>query len=87
MATTVLQIRVDEDTREQAAMLFENLGLDLPTAVRIFLKKSIATAGLPFDVREEAQHDDLQLTDDEKIDVAAKRILERYRPAFEELAK
>ena len=27
------------------------------------------------------------LTDDEKIDVAAKRVLEKYRPAFEELAK
>lgn len=30
---------------------------------------------------------ELALTDDEKIDVVAKRILERYRPAFEELAK
>lgn len=29
----------------------------------------------------------LDLTDDEKIDVVARRILERYRPAFEELAK
>jgi len=28
-----------------------------------------------------------EISDDEKIDVAAKRILERYRPAFEELAK
>ena len=28
-----------------------------------------------------------ELTDDEKIDVAAKRILNKYRPAFEELAK
>ncbi len=28
-----------------------------------------------------------ELTDDEKIDVAAKRILNRYRTAFEELAK
>lgn len=27
------------------------------------------------------------LTDDEKIDMAAARILERFRPAFEELAK
>ena len=27
------------------------------------------------------------LTDDEKIDAAAKRVLEKYRPAFEELAK
>lgn len=29
----------------------------------------------------------LDLTDDEKIDVVARRILERYRPAFEEFAK
>ena len=27
------------------------------------------------------------LNDDEKIDIAAKRVLEKYRPAFEELAK
>ena len=27
------------------------------------------------------------ITDDEKIDVAAKRILQRFKPAFEELAK
>lgn len=29
----------------------------------------------------------LELTDDEKIDVVAKRILNKYRYAFEELAK
>ncbi len=29
----------------------------------------------------------LELTDDEKIDVVAARILNRFRPAFEELAK
>jgi len=29
----------------------------------------------------------LELTDDEKLDVAAKRILVRYHKAFEELAK
>ena len=29
----------------------------------------------------------LELTDDEKIDVVAVRIMERYRPAFLELAK
>ena len=29
----------------------------------------------------------VDLTDDEKIDVVAKRVLEKYRSAFEELAK
>ena len=30
---------------------------------------------------------DLQLTDDEKIDVVARRIMARFKPAFLELAK
>ena len=30
---------------------------------------------------------DLELTDDEKIDIVAKHILTRYKPAFVELAK
>ena len=29
----------------------------------------------------------MDLTEDEKIDIVAKRILERYLPAFKELAK
>ena len=30
---------------------------------------------------------DLELTDDEKIDIVARRIMQRYKPAFMELAK
>ena len=33
------------------------------------------------------QDNDLELTDDEKIDIVAARILKKYRRAFEELAK
>ena len=33
------------------------------------------------------QDDELILTDDEKIDIVAKRLLNEYRPAFMELAK
>ena len=52
MSSTTLQIRIDEGLKEQAVSLFERLGLDLPTAIRIFLKKSVAEDGIPFDVRE-----------------------------------
>lgn len=34
-----------------------------------------------------SQNPVMELTDDEKIDVAAKRVLEKYKEAFEELAK
>lgn len=30
---------------------------------------------------------DLELTDDEKIDIVAKRVMKRFKPAFLELAK
>ena len=30
---------------------------------------------------------EIEMTDDEKIDFVASRILKKYRPAFEELAK
>ncbi len=33
------------------------------------------------------ENPDFELTDDEKIDVVARRVLERHRKAFEELAK
>lgn len=48
MASSVLQVRVDETLRAQAATIYEDLGIDLQTAVRIFLKKSVAENGLPF---------------------------------------
>ena len=39
------------------------------------------------DLTEKMGMSDQRLTDDERIDIVAKQILEKYRPAFEELAK
>lgn len=48
MASTLVQIRVDEKLKDDAAAVYENLGLDLSTAVRIFFKRSVAENGIPF---------------------------------------
>ena len=48
MASSVLQVRVEEGLRAQAAAIYEELGIDLQTAVRIFPKRSVAEKGLPF---------------------------------------
>ena len=48
MATSLLQIRVDSSLKEQAANLYEGLGIDISTAVRMFLKRSVLTNGIPF---------------------------------------
>ena len=53
MASTVIQIRMDEELKNDASAILEDIGLDLPTAIRVFLKKVVAREGIPFDVARE----------------------------------
>lgn len=50
MATAVLQTRVDVDTKKKAEELFDSLGLDTTTAIRLFLKQSINQQRIPFEI-------------------------------------
>ena len=51
--TGLVQVKVDTKTKKEVTSIYESLGLDLPTAIRIFFKKSIAVGGLPFDLRND----------------------------------
>ena len=46
----MLQVRVDDEIKNKASEIFTALGIDLSTAVRIFLLKCIAVGGLPFEM-------------------------------------
>lgn len=48
MATSIVQFRIDDDLKNDATALYERLGIDLSTAMRMFLKRSIAVNGIPF---------------------------------------
>ena len=50
MNNTVLQIRVDEKLKNNASDIFEDIGLDLSTAIRLFLNKTVALNDLPFEI-------------------------------------
>ena len=50
MATVVLQTRVDTETKLEAESLFDSLGLDITTAIRLFLRQSINQQRIPFDI-------------------------------------
>lgn len=54
MATSTLQIRVDSNLRKEADSLFAKTGLDLTSAVRLFLRQSVIRRRLPFEVVSEA---------------------------------
>ncbi len=50
MAEQVLvQFRADKALKEEVADIYSQLGMDLPTAFRMFLNKSKQVRGLPFD--------------------------------------
>lgn len=48
--TKSYSLRMDEDTRNAAKKVFDNLGMDFSTGIRIYLRKVIKTNGIPFDV-------------------------------------
>ena len=47
----VLQVRVDDDLKNQASVIFNGLGIDLSTAIRMFLKKAVLERGIPFETK------------------------------------
>ena len=48
MASTNIQVRVDQTLKFEAEQLFADIGLDMPTAIRLFLKQSVINNGIPF---------------------------------------
>ena len=51
MANSLVQVRVDEKLKEDVTTIYEELGMDLPTAIRIFLKRSVQEKGIPFSMK------------------------------------
>ncbi len=52
-ATTSMSIRMDRVVKEQAQQLFKSLGMDMTTAINIFLRQALIRKGLPFEVTAE----------------------------------
>lgn len=50
MAKVSTNITIDEDVKKRAQELLADLGLDLSTAVNIYLKRVLLERGIPFDV-------------------------------------
>lgn len=57
MTTTNLNIRTDKEVKEQAEMIFSELGLNMTTAVNIFLRTAIRENGIPFPLKLEIPND------------------------------
>ena len=51
MAITNLNIRTDKDIKDQAEEIFNELGLNMTTAINMFLRTGIREHGIPFELK------------------------------------
>ena len=67
MASTI-QVRVDDDIKTKADVLFKDLGMDTTTAIRIFLVQAIANDGFPFEIKKKTVNPYRTLSESEFMD-------------------
>ena len=53
MATTNINVRVDAELKKSAEALFNDLGLNMSTAITMFLKSAVNHDGIPFEIRRQ----------------------------------
>ena len=83
MATSVVQFRIDDELKEQATEIYDKLGLDLSTAIRIFLKRSVAVRGLPFCMTLS----DEEFASDAEVVKLSESLMDKNDRVYKELAK
>jgi len=49
--TTSFSVRMDSEVKKQCEVLYKELGMNLTTAINVFLRQSIRAGGFPFEVR------------------------------------
>ena len=57
MAGSIVQVRVDDLLKQKVTQVYERLGLDLSSAIRMFFTRSVQVGGIPFSVSNEKTYD------------------------------
>jgi len=55
--TTTFTMRIDDALKNEAEDVFEDIGLNLSSAITCFLKKCVAMGGIPFTLARQNKHD------------------------------
>ncbi|MCD8049048.1 MAG: type II toxin-antitoxin system RelB/DinJ family antitoxin [Clostridia bacterium] len=57
MAMANINVRTDETVKVMCESLYENLGMNMSTAINIFLRQSLRVNGLPFEVKADVPNE------------------------------
>jgi len=56
-----LSIRVNRDLKEDAEMLFGDLGMNLTTALNVFMRQAVRQGGIPFPIQSDPYYSERNL--------------------------
>ncbi len=80
MSQTVnFSVRMDSALKQQCESLYNELGMNLTTAINVFLRQSLRHGGFPFAVRLSEAERDLSYTTPNKESLAAMRETENMK--------
>ncbi len=84
MATTNLNIRTDKEIKEQAEKIFNELGLNMTTAINMFLRSAVRENGIPFELKLDVPNETTAAAIEEGRKLATDRSAKRHS-SIEEL--
>ena len=53
MANINVTVRIDEDLKNQADELFDDLGLSFTSAINVFVRQAVREGRIPFEIRRD----------------------------------
>ena len=78
MATTNINVRVDASLKKDAEKLFNELGLNMSSAITMFLKSAVSYEGIPFEIKRIRPIAETKAALDEYLDMQDKTKYRRY---------
>lgn len=83
--TTNFTIRINSDIKTQCETLYNKLGLNLTTAINVFLRQSLRVGGFPFDVRTDQPNKETIMAMEEAKNISRDPSVKRYSDIEEAL--
>ena len=85
--TTTFSVRMDNEIKKECESIYAELGINLTTAINVFLRKSISAGGFPFDVRLDTPNRETAAAIAEAERIARDRSIKKYADGEEALAE
>ena len=83
--TTNFSVRMDSEIKKQCEAMYGELGINLTTAINVFLRQSLRVGGFPFDVRLEQPNKETMAAMLEAERIAGDLSVKRYNDIEEAL--